>query len=135
MKGLFCTLLVSICIVNVSLAQTNTFYCEIKGAEKELSSGLNIVFDLGTGPVYGIWSDLKDNQKMVDQNGREIKFNSMVDAGNYLSSKGWKFLQAYSSTYSKNCIIHWIFTKEAVTIEEAMQGIETKETFKKKNKR
>lgn len=132
MKRLVFILLISICFFNVSIAQTKTYYCEIKGAEKELSSGLNIVFDLGTGPVYGVWSNLKDNQKMVDQDGKEIKFNSMVDAGNYMSSKGWKFLQAYSSTYSRDCIIHWIFTKEAATIEEAMQGIETKETFKKK---
>ncbi len=135
MKRLIFILLVGICLFNVSKAQTNTYYCEIKGAEKEISSGLNIVFDLGTGPVYGVWSNLKDNQKMVDQNGKEIKFNSMVDAGNYMSSKGWKFLQAYSSTYSSDCIIHWIFTKEAATIEEAMQGIETKETFKKKHKK
>lgn len=118
----------------ISFAQRQSYYCEIKGNEKELSSGLKIVFDLGTSRVYGSWTSLNGKQKLVNEQGEEIMFNSMVDAGNYLSSKGWKFLQAYSSVYGGNCILHWIFTKEADSIEEAMKGIETKETFKNKNK-
>ena len=112
-------------------AQTQTYYCEIKGNEKELSSGLKIVFDLGTNPVYGTWTSLDGKQKLVDDKGHEIKFNSMVDAGNYLSSKGWKFQQAYSSVYGGNCIVHWIFYKEADSIDDAMKGIQTKRSFKK----
>ena len=116
-----------------SFGQRQSYYCEIKGNEKELSSGLKIVFDLGTSPVYGTWTNLKGKQKLVNEQGEEIEFHSMVDAGNYLSSKGWKFLQAYSSVYGGNCIVHWIFTKDADSIEDAMKGIETKESFKKKN--
>lgn len=133
MKKIFCTMLF-FTLAMVSFAQKQTFYCEIKGNEKELSSGLKIVFDLGISRVYGgALTPLKGKQKLVDENGEEIKFNSMVDAGNYLSDKGWKFLQAYSSVYGGNCILHWIFCKEASSIEEAMQGVQTKETYKKNN--
>ncbi len=45
----------------------------------------------------------------MDENGEEIKFNSMVDAANYMVDKGWKFQQAYSSAYGGKPIIHWIF--------------------------
>ncbi len=117
-----------------SFAQRQSYYCEIKGNEKDLSSGLKIVFDLGTSSVYGTWTSLNGKKKIVNNDGEEIKFNSMVDAGNYISSKGWKFLQAYSSVYGGNCILHWIFTKEADSIQEAMKGIETKETFKNKKR-
>ncbi len=128
MKKILC----SFCLVFqffVSYSQNQTYFCEIKGNEKELSSGLKIVFDLGISPVYGAWNSLNSKQKLVDEQGNEIKFNSMVSAGNYLSSKGWKFLQAYSSEYGGNCILHWIFCKEALSPQEAMQGLETKESY------
>lgn len=63
------------------------YYCEIKGMQKELSSELKIVFDFGESQVYSIWSGLKSEQKLVDENGEEIEFTSMVDAANYMSEK------------------------------------------------
>lgn len=119
-------------LVITSFAQVKRYYCEIKGVEKELSSGLKIVFDFGNNPVYSAWGGLKSKQKLVDENGDEIPFNSMVDAGNYMSDKGWNFLQAYTSVYSSQAIVHWIFYKDAESPEKAIEGIETKETFKKK---
>jgi hypothetical protein len=110
--------------------EAKRYYCEIKGIEKELTSGLKIVFDFGESQVYSIWGGLKNKQKLVDENGYEINFNSMVDAANYMSDKGWNFQQAYTSLYSGNAIHHWIFYKEADTKEEAVEGIMTKETYK-----
>ena len=113
-------------------AQNKRYYCEIKGVEKDFSSGLKIVFDFGNNPVYSAWGGLKNKQKLVDENGEEIPFNSMVDAGNYMSDKGWNFLQAYTSVYGSQAIVHWIFYKDAESPEKAIEGIETKETYKKK---
>lgn len=48
---------------------------------------LLIVFDFGNSPVYSAWKGLKSDQQLVDENGEEIKFNSMVDAANYMSEK------------------------------------------------
>lgn len=119
--------------VSVS-AQTKRYYCEVKGVEKELTSGLKIVFDFGNNPVYSAWGGLKSKQKLVDEKGEEIPFNSMVDAGNYLSDKGWTFLQAYTSVYGSQAIVHWIFTKEATSPEEAVNGIMTKDDYNKQKK-
>ena len=113
-------------------AQNKRYYCEIKGVEKDFSSGLKIVFDFGNNPVYSAWGGLINKQKLVDENGEEIPFNSMVDAGNYMSDKGWNFLQAYTSVYGSQAIVHWIFYKDAESPEKAIEGIETKETYKKK---
>jgi len=113
-------------------AQNKRYYCEIKGVEKDFSSGLKIVFDFGNNPVYSAWGGLKNKQKLVDENGEEIPFNSMVDAGNYMSDKGWNFQQAYTSVYGSQAIVHWIFYKDAESPEKAIEGIETKETYKKK---
>lgn len=109
------------------------YFCEIKGVEKELSSGLKIVFDFGENSVYGAFG-LSGKQKIVDEQGETIKFNSMVDAGNYISSKGWDFVQAYCSFYSGYAVTHWLFSKEAETIEKAYEGIMTKELYEKRQK-
>lgn len=119
--------------VSVS-AQTKRYYCEVKGVEKALTSGLKIVFDFGNNPVYSAWGGLKSKQKLVDEKGEEIPFNSMVDAGNYLSDKGWTFVQAYTSVYSSQAIVHWIFVKEATSPEEAVKGIMTKDDYNKQKK-
>ena len=110
------------------------YYCEIKGIEKELASGLKIVFDFGNNPVYNPWGGLRNRQKFVDEYGHEIAFQSMVDAGNYMSERGWNFVQAYSSTYSSNSIVHWIFCKEANSPEEAVEGITTIESYRRRSK-
>ena len=119
--------------VSVS-AQTKRYYCEVKGIEKALTSGLKIVFDFGNNPVYSAWGGLKSKQKLVDEKGEEIPFNSMVDAGNYLSDKGWTFVQAYTSVYGSQAIVHWIFVKEATSPEEAVKGIMTKDDYNKQKK-
>ena len=95
MKRIICFIIFAVVAI-VSMAQKQTYYCEIKGHEKDLSSGLKIVFDLGISRVYGL-TGLSSKQKLVDEQGEEINFSSMVNAGNYLSGKGWKFVQAYSS--------------------------------------
>ena len=129
MKKIFFTL-VLFSIAIFSYAQNTRFLCEIKGVEKDLSSGLKIVFDFGNRPTYSAWESLKSKQKIVDENGKEIPFNSMVDAGNYLMNLGWNFLQAYTSIYNGKAIIHWIFYKDAENAEKAIEGIMTKESFK-----
>lgn len=119
-----------LCVGNV-YAQ-HRYYCEIKGIEKELSSGLKIIFDFGTKASYNIWGDLSSKLKFVDENG-EVKFNSMVDAANYMVDRGWTFQQAYSSVYSGNPIIHWIFYKDAENMEKASEGIMTKSEYQRTN--
>lgn len=131
-RSIFVSLIVMI-VVNIS-AQTKRYYCEVKGVEKELTSGLKIVFDFGNNPVYSAWGGLNSKQKLVDEKGEEIPFNSMVDAGNYLSDKGWTFVQAYTSVYGSQAIVHWIFSKEADSPEEATKGIMTKDDYKKLKK-
>jgi hypothetical protein len=108
------------------------YYCEIKGIEKELSSGLKIIFDFGDKNSYTVWGDLSSKLKFVDEEGKEIKFNSMVDAANYMTDKGWTFQQAYSSSYGGSPVIHWIFYREANSFEEAKESILTKAEYEKK---
>ena len=132
MKRIGIILFLLITCISMS-AQQKRFYCEVKGIEKDFSSGLKIIFDFGDKQSYNVWGDLRSKLKFVDENGDEIKFYSMVDAANYMVDKGWSFQQAYSSTYGGTPIIHWIFYKDAESFDEARKGIITKEDYKKQN--
>lgn len=133
MKQLIIFCIGILCVLPIQ-TQARKYFCEIKGVPKGLSNGLLIVFDFGESPVYSTWKGLKSDQQLVDENGEEIKFNSMVDAANYMSEKEWNFLQAYTSLYAGNVIQHWIFYKETDSQEEAGKGIMTKENYKNKRK-
>lgn len=126
-KSLFVMLLALLVIP----AQAKRYYCEIKGTERELSSKMKIIFDFGQNSSYSIWSNLNGKMEFVDEKGKVIEFNSMVDAMNYMSERGWVFLQAYSTYRGNNpAIEHWILYKDANSKEEAREGILTKEDFK-----
>jgi hypothetical protein len=128
----FLAICLMLCVGN-TYAQ-HRYYCEVKGIEKDYSSGLKLIFDFGTKTSYTT-GGLSSKLKFVDENGKEIKFNSMVDAANYMVDRGWTFQQAYSSFYGGNPIIHWIFYKDAENMEKAREGIITKSEYQKSQKK
>ena len=136
MKATAVKLVLTLCLsfIFVGIQAQQRYYCEVKGIEKELSSGLKIIFDFGTKASYNIWGDLSSKLKFVDENGEEIKFNSMVDAANYMFERGWTFQQAYSSAYGGKPINHWIFYKDAESTDKAREGIITKVEYEKMKK-
>lgn len=99
-------------------------YCEIVGTSNLTGTKVKIEIDFGQEQKY--WSKHSDNF-LVDADGKEIKFNSMVDALNYMAQFGWKFEQAYviteSSTMSKNNVYHYLLSKELRGDENANSGI------------
>ena len=136
MKATAVKLVLTLCLsfIFVGIQAQQRYYCEVKGIEKELSSGLKIIFDFGTKASYNIWGDLSSKLKFVDENGEEIKFNSMVDAANYMVERGWTFQQAYSSAYGGKPINHWISYKDAESTDKAREGIITKVEYEKMKK-
>lgn len=133
-KRIFTILIIISFALSLQAQTKKRYYCEVKGIEKELTSGLKIVFDFGNQPSYNAWGDLSSKLKFVDEQGEIINFNSMVDAANYMVDKGWNFQQAYSSGYGGKPVIHWIFYKDANSFDEAKEGIMTKEDYRKLHK-
>lgn len=60
------------------------------GTGKLFSTKVTVEIDFGQ-EKHGLYGN-----KIVDENGKTITFNSMVDAVNYLSQMGWQFVQAYA---------------------------------------
>lgn len=119
---------------NDSSDEIHYFYCEIVGTHKTLSNKVNVNID------FGQLNKLASDQRLRDDKGEVIKFNSMVDAMNWMGARGWEFVQAYVvTTGNDQNIYHWLLKKSTKKMsEEEKEGLfeifKTKKDFKNKNK-
>lgn len=99
-------------------------YCNLIGDENSLKKGVvSVRIDYGQ-------DDLKDN-KFVDENGKEIKFHTMVSAMNFMSKLGWQLEQVYNriDQVDGSPIIIWVLSKEIISEEEITKGFQTKRMY------
>lgn len=112
---LFAFIILSPLLVN---AQQKYVYCEIVGTGKLLSTKVTIEVDFGQATK--LWS----NNRLVDENGKAIKFNSMVDAMNWMGNDGWEFVQAYAiSAGGGQNVYHWLLKKEISKLSEEEKNV------------
>ncbi|MEG0889026.1 MAG: hypothetical protein RSH25_11195 [Bacteroides sp.] len=109
------------------LAQTPyKAYCSLIGDENSLKKGIvSMSIDYGQ-------EDLKGNQ-FVDENGKEVKFRTMVSAANFMSKLGWKLEQVYNryDQIDDSPIIIWVLSKEVNSDAEITNGFQTKQMYRK----
>ena len=93
-----------------SFAQANTSkveqYCQIIASPKLLSNKVTI--DIDFGEEKSIWRD----NRLKNYDGRLKKFNTVIDALNYMGRDGWIFINAYPVTIGTGVIYHFAFKKE-----------------------
>lgn len=120
-------------LISVSVMGQDTYkvYCELVGQGRILSTKVNVSVDFGQETSF--WKQ-SSNQYLVDEDGKMIKFNSMVDAMNYMGRLGWEFEQAYTVTTGQQNVYHWLLSKEVTGDVESMDGITTIEQYKKAEK-
>jgi hypothetical protein len=87
----------------------NRVYAELLGTATNLL-GLNrncvVTVDLGQS------MEIYKTHHIIDENGKPIKFKSMVAAMNYMGERGWKFVQAYIVTVGNQNVYHWLLYKD-----------------------
>lgn len=106
-------------------------FCELLGTGKLFSNKVTVTVDFGQETSFWFGSS---NQYLVDDNGKAIKFNSMVDAMNYMGKRGWEFEQAYVVTIGNQNVYHWLLSKEVTQDEAVNDGFNTRQAFKEKQK-
>ncbi|MES2558553.1 MAG: hypothetical protein V4590_02355 [Bacteroidota bacterium] len=111
MKTLLLTLLVTFNIV--SYGQTDTsrhyIYCELEGVTKFMSPKVTIAID--EGQAISIW---KDERLRDEVTGKIRTFNSMIEALNYMSEKGWELQQASYMNAGSVIIYRWILKRPSL---------------------
>lgn len=112
-------------------AQTNEqphkVYCEIISTSRGMFSNKTSV-ELDFGQYASWWSS---DRNLVDENGKTIDFNSILDAVNYMAARGWVFEQMYVvQTFSKGDsntpAYHWIMSKDVTDPSQILEGLQTR---------
>lgn len=89
----------------------NYVYCEILGIGSMFNTKVKV--DIDYGQEVGFWNQ---DRRLKDESGKSIKFNSMVDALNYMGTLGWEFVQAYVVTIpsmgGQQNVYHWLLKRE-----------------------
>lgn len=81
-------------------------YAEVVATPRLLSNKVTI--DIDYGEERSIW---KDNRVKTDE-GKVKKFNTVVDALNYMGKEGWKLVNAFPYITNGNTqVYHYVFKK------------------------
>ena len=114
MKKIFAILLVSFLMFTFSSVAsaeepTQRVYAELLGTGTNF---LNLNKNVKVSVDLGQFQSATKAYTLLDENGKDIKFNSMVAAMNYMGERGWKFVQAYVVTVSNQNVLHWLLYKD-----------------------
>jgi len=108
----------------VSNAQTDTSkveqYCQLILMQRLLSNKVTI--DLDFGEEKSFWKDTR----LKTANGKIKKFNTVIDAMNYMGTAGWIFINAYPIRTGESEIYHFAFKKVFVKSELQSPASESK---------
>lgn len=82
-------------------------FCDLVSTKKFLGTTHNISINYGNRD--SLWLD----QKIQTLTESELKkYNSIIDALNYMGNEGWKTISSYSTSYNSYIVEHYILKKE-----------------------
>ena len=118
-------------IKSAKKAEPYKVYCEIIGQSRSLSNKVDVELDFGQASKF--WTG---DRSLYDENGKKIKFNSMLDAANYMGRRGWDLEEAYpvvgfSAGSSDSPIYHWVMSKMVTDESQITEGLTTGDMLKK----
>ncbi|MBR3648504.1 MAG: hypothetical protein IKN59_09010 [Paludibacteraceae bacterium] len=105
MKRLFILLVMCFCIINVK-AENQSIYCELIGTKL-----------FSTTDEFTVYVDFGQYQKIIfpkvlkSDDGKTMKFHSMIDAMNWMDKKGWNLEQTYVTGSGNSLMYHWVLSK------------------------
>lgn len=97
------------------------FYCELFGKEN-FADQLRL-------KIY--WNNSKYANNLRDQDGNKVEFCNLSDMFNYMSKRGWEYVESINV----EGVYHFIFRKEVSSDEEAKKGLYFETDFDDKKKK
>jgi hypothetical protein len=81
-------------------------YCAVVATPRLLSSRVTI--DIDYGERRSVWND----NRLKTEEGKVKKFNTVIDALNYMGNNGWQLVNAFPiSTGTNTYVYHYVFRK------------------------
>lgn len=107
-------------------------YALLVGTQKMIGNKVTITIDYGQATTF--FENTARTMQVIDKDGNATKFNSIIDACNYMSSKGWVYVNAYSASSKQGICYHYLFKKRGSATFDAQAdlGVRGKKTKQKK---
>ena len=96
------------------------YYCQLVGS-RNFGGKLRVEI---------LWDNKGDAHHLRTEKGEKIEFKSMVDGMNYMSKRGWDYVEIVVYSEGTRNVVHYIFRKYVTNDEEAKEGLHFKEDFK-----
>ena len=93
---------------DIPIKDIDVEYVQIVGTSRLLSNKVTIEIDFGQ--ENKLFSSDKDT-RIKDSSGKNVIFNSMVDALNFMTKTGYEFVQAYAFALSNQNVYHYLLRK------------------------
>ncbi len=90
------------------ISELDVEYIRIIGQGRIFSSKVNIHIDFGQKQQFLS----SQNRRFKDEHGKQVKFNSMIAALNFMSKSGYEFVTAYVLNGSDECSHHYLLRKK-----------------------
>ncbi|MBJ04544.1 MAG: hypothetical protein CMP65_01405 [Flavobacteriales bacterium] len=84
-------------------------FCDLISTKKFLSTTENITINYGNRD--SLWNDDQIYNLITSD---LTKYNSLIDALNYMGNEGWKVIGSYSSSSNSYLVEHYILKKELI---------------------
>ncbi len=111
---------------SVTYSQQNTpsktieQYCSLNVIPRVLSNKVNIDVDYGDPRKFFTFK----NNMVRDDNGKAKKFNTAIEALNYMSTQGWKLVNAMALMEGGNAVYRYILKREIEVTDEEKKSME-----------
>ncbi len=128
MRKIILAIFMSVMMLSISITAsaeetTQRVYAELLGTGTNF---LNLNKNVKVSVDLGQFQSATKAYTLLDENGKDIKFNSMVAAMNYMGERGWKFIQAYVVTVSNQNVLHWLLYKDVTDPAQIKEGLNVK---------
>lgn len=70
-----------------------------------------------------LWDSQRKEVYLRTQDGEKIEFASTVDAMNYMSKRGWTYVENVVYQDGSSMLVHYMFKKTVTKDEEAKEGL------------
>jgi len=125
-KKIFLALLLAMLSLGIN-AQTVTktedgkynVYCTVVGYNNFGFGKLKVILDMGYSS--------KNENSLYGEDGKKIKFNSMMEVLDYMAKRGWKLVNTYYITMvGKQNVVNYVMEKRISNDSEKTEGLTIK---------
>ncbi len=94
---------------DIPIKDIDVEYVQIVGTSKMFTKKVTVELDFGQETKF--FSSAKA-MRINDENGKQMEFNSMIDALNFMSKNGFEFVSAYTISVQNQNVYHYLLKKK-----------------------